>query len=542
MKNIRNSMLFFLVLALIISFTGCKNSTSSVVKPIDGEAMTENTLPISEEGITLTMWCQNKSQGYVKSYNDYEAFKLIGEKTGVNINFIHPTGAGKEQLHILLASGDYPDIIRYYFGNDYTTLKAYRDGVFIELDEYIDKYAPNFKKIISENESYKEHLNLISENILCFPILRDDERFMAYDGYFMRQDWLDKVGLSVPETIEEWETVLKAFRDNDLAGGGKTVPFATSGTMHNQVFCGAFGLASYPSYFLNPVTKRVTHHVLEPEFKNFLTLLNKWYMEGLLDKNFFSASMQQLDSMMLNGVLGSVYIDNNNSIPKYMQSKPDLDLVAVPFPKDKDGNRYHPQLSSMVNLSDFGAVITSACKYPVEAVRFFDYLYTKEASDLMYWGVEGESYTIEEDGTYKFTDLIINNADGKTPYEAINKYMTNTGFPGLHQYQSMVALEANFHDKLKATKNQSVEYSMQTDKTLRVPSFPLTLEELEETNRIDADLNIYLSEMIQKFIAGYEPLSNFDEFVSQAKQLGIERAIEIRQNAYDRAYKNDRGN
>jgi putative aldouronate transport system substrate-binding protein len=241
--------------------------------------------------------------------------------------------------------------------------------------------------------------------------------------------------------------------------------------------------------------------------------------------------------MMLNNELGSIYIDNNNDVPKYLQSNPNLNLAAAPYPTDKQGSRYYPYKSVIATVSRVGAVITSACKHPVEAVRFLDYLYTKEASDLMYWGVKDESYTVQNDGTYKFTDLIMNNPDGKTPYEAICKYMTNTGFVGLHQYQSMVGLESNFPDRVKAVKDKSVEYSIRTDKSPLIPYLPATYDERKEMNEITADLNTYLDEMYQKFVMGYEPMEKYDEFVNMTKRLGIERYLEISQQVYDRAHK-----
>jgi len=542
-KNLKK--LFAVVMTLGIfctSLAGCGQKKKSETVDISNmEAITENTMPITEEEITLTCWIQNRSQGYAKSYNDMEAFKNLAKKTGIKLEFIHPAGAASEQLSIMLASGELPDLIWYAWGIYPSLAQEQADnGAFLKLNEYIDKFAPNFKKLMAENESYQRQQALLGSDILYFPLLYDDERYLAFDGYFLRQDWLDKVGMDVPETMEEWEAVLTAFRDNDLNGNGKKdeVPFSTAATAAYtaHVFAGAYGLGSF-GYFLSPDTGKVTHSVLEPGYKEYLTTMNRWYSEGLLNTNYISTGIPELDSMMLNDQLGAIYIDNNNDMPKYLQANPDLKLVAAPFPKAKNGKTYNPSNSSIITYGKNGVAISSGCKHPVEAVRFLDYLYTQEGSDYMFWGVEGESYTKDENGEYKFTDLILHNPEGKIPYEAICKYMTNIGFVGLHQYKAEVALENDLPEEIKKVKNDSVEYSIKTDKSLLIPYLPLTAEENEEIAGIAADLDTYMSEMTNKFLLGKESMDKYDEFVEKCKEMGIKRIIEIRQAAYDRAMK-----
>ena len=112
MKKMRRGIPFILSLLLVFGTAGCQKKENSVSIDMSNEkVLTETTLPISKEGITLTIWAENRSQGYVKSYNDFEAFRILAEKTGVTLDFKHPTGSAKEQLGVMLASGDLPDII-----------------------------------------------------------------------------------------------------------------------------------------------------------------------------------------------------------------------------------------------------------------------------------------------------------------------------------------------------------------------------------------------------------------------------------------------
>ena len=263
--------------------------------------------------------------------------------------------------------------------------------------------------------------------------------------------------------------------------------------------------------------------------------MSRWYKEGLINKSYINTTTSQLDSMMLNDTLGSAYMDNNNSLPKYLLANEDIKLVAAPYPTDKNSKQYHPSNGSIATVVGMGSIITKNCKYVTEAVRYMDYLYTQEASDFMYWGEEGVSYTVDSDGEYKYTDLILNNPDGKAPYEAICKYMTNVGWTGLHQYKSMLGLESKLEDRIKKVKTQSVQFSLNTDKSLLLPgTLPTTSDEDKQLAKITADLDTYLMEMYDKFLIGTEPIENLDTFVATAKELGLMDVIKIKQTAYDR--------
>ena len=540
MKKAKKVLLVVLVMCMIMSLiSGCnKNETGTSVDISDMEVITENTMPITTENITLDIWIRNGSQGYASDYEEYVVVKEIEERTGIKLNFIHPVGAAAEQLNIMQASGDLPDIVVYYF-TETANEKLVEDGVYLDLTDYIKKFAPNFNKLISENEDFQKQLPNIDDKITYMPSLIDNKEYLGYNGYFIRQDWLDKVGLSVPETIEEWETVLKAFRDNKL-GGKDTVPFAsmTAGSAQYEIFASGFSLPTTTSLCVDPKTGNVTHAKLLPGYKEYLTTMNRWYEEGLIDTNFLSATDEQLDSMMLNNELGSIYNDNNNSIPMYMLRNPNLKLVAVPYPKDKNGVAYTPTVSVAQTVQGLGAVVSADCKHPVEAVRLLDYFYSEEGSTLLNWGIKGETYEVNEDGEKYFTDYVLNNKDGKSPQEAFaSKYFARSGIPGLVQYSAMRGLEANFREDVATQRNQSIQYSIDTDRSILLMGVSLSPDEHDEVSGKLADINSYMNEMHQKFILGKEPLSKFDDFIKTVEKMGIDRVLSVYNSAYERTKK-----
>lgn len=112
--------------------------------------------------------------------------------------------------------------------------------------------------------------------------------------------------------------------------------------------------------------------------------------------------------------------------------------------------------------------------------------------------------------------------------------MTNTGFVGFNQYKAAVALEDQLSPEIKKVKSDSVTYMSEADKSWGLPDFYTTVEEDKQISAMSADLNTYLEEMYSKLIMGVEPLEHMDSFIATAKEMGIEKIIEIKQAAYDR--------
>ena len=119
MKKVRKALALFMVLCLTVAaMSGCGQEEKGTSVDIgDMEKLTENTMPITTEDITLDIWIKNNSQGYATDYENYEVVKEIEKRTGIKLNFTHPVGSAIEQLNIMQASGDLPDIIIYYFNN-----------------------------------------------------------------------------------------------------------------------------------------------------------------------------------------------------------------------------------------------------------------------------------------------------------------------------------------------------------------------------------------------------------------------------------------
>lgn len=127
-----------------------------------------------------------------------------------------------QEFNLVLASNDLPDVwMNNWLNFPGGPKRAIDQGYILRLNDIIDKYAPNFKKVLQENPQIAKDIRTDEGDYYAFPFIRS-EFDKTYVGPIIRKDWLDELGLPVPETIDEWYTVLKAFKEKKNAAAPLT--------------------------------------------------------------------------------------------------------------------------------------------------------------------------------------------------------------------------------------------------------------------------------------------------------------------------------
>lgn len=494
---------------------------------------------LSRAATTFTYWAilNGNVAATQKNYNDMLCYQEMEKRTGVHIDFQHISDQGaanEEQFNLMVASGQYPDMIE----RDWLTAaggpnKYIKDGVIIKLNDLIDKNAPNFKKVLDANPAWRKEVVTDDGTIYCFPFLRGDITLKVFQGPIIRKDWLDKLGLSVPTTIDEWHNMLVAFKTKDPSGTGKIVPFTSSlygialnGFLLAHAFIGAWGIAM-EFYQENGVVK---YGMLQPEFKEFLSTMAKWYKEGLYDVDFPTMDQKLEDAKVTGNQLGSFIQNTGGGIGKYiglMRDKdPNFKLIAAPYPVLKKGDK--PILGQRdTTYPGPGLAISSACKNPDEAVKWADYAYSDAGHLLFNFGVEGNTYTMVN-GVPTYTDKVM-----KDPKLALQQSMarfvrSNYNGPFV-QDKYYIQQYANLPEQQESLK---VWAEPANDKLM--PPVTQTQEESKQYASIMNDINTLRNESVIKAIIGQASPADWDSVVDQMKQIGIETAIKLRQTALDR--------
>lgn len=469
----------------------------------------------------------------VTQLGEVEFYKALEKKTGIKINFTHPpVGSEGEQFNLLIASRDLPDMVEYgwieYPGGPE---KAIKDKVIIKLNDLIDQHAPNIKKYLDENPDIAKQVKTDSGVLYVVPSIGIG-KVNTFSGPLVRKDWLDDLGLQAPETIEEWTTMLRAFKEKK----GATAPFTMLlNVKEYDIISGAFGVNR--DFFLED--GKVKYGPMEPAFKNYLSLMHDWYKEGLLDPDIGANDKKTLDAKMASGKSGAVYGYAGSSIGIYMKANeekdPKYDLVAAQYPVLKKGDE--PKL---VNMADryrtAGSVaITTTNSDPVGAIKWLDYYFSEEGNLLKNFGVEGLTYNMEN-GYPKYTDLIMKNPEKLSISQAMSKYLRSSypspGFVNDDRY-----LEQYY--ELPQQKESIKLWGKYEDNSLgvKMPLVSATPEESEKIAKYMSEVSTFADEMYIRFILGEESLDNFEKYVAQLKKMNIEEAIQLQQAAVDRFIK-----
>lgn len=528
------------ILALFVLLSSCDSSVrpfygSSAASAESPQEIQQSVGKEAKEEVTLTYWAElNGNAASIKSkFSEVPFFQEWQRRTGVQLNFIQPpANQGKEAISVLLASGELPDLIEYEWINyPGGPEKAMNDGYILRLNDILDQYAPNLKKYLQAHPEIDLQVRTANGSYYAFPFIQGEPRLRTYQGPIIRKDWLDDLGLEIPETIEEWHDVLKAFKERKGAEAPLTflgVPNPLFG-IEGGGFVGAFGIKK--NFYQEQ--GKVKFGAIEPEYKAFLALFRDWYQEGLIDPNLAAVDSETQDTSMILGRSGASIWNAGAGIgtwlPVMRARDPKVELAPTPYPVLKKGDRpKFGQLAPVVGVSGSVAISTSN-QHVEESARMLDYGYSPEGHMLFNFGIEGVSYEMK-DGYPAYTDLILNNPNQWAPSQALAMYTRASYFGPFVQDVRYMEQYYALPEQQEATRLWS-----DTDAALHIlPVLPKTEEESTEFSVIMQDVNRLVDEMSLKIIYGMEPLDAFEGYVEQIHAMGIDRAIQIQQQSLDR--------
>lgn len=485
---------------------------------------------ITDDDVTLTYWLElaaGKVTEVITNMNESRLYQEMYKRTGVKIEFLHPpTGQAQEQFNLMISSLELPDIIEYNW-NNYPggPEKAVSDGIIVELNDLIDKYSPHYKKFLEENEDVAKQAKTDSGKLCAYPFIFETPWMCVSYGPMARKDWLEELDIPIPETLDDWYNMLVAFRDKK----GATAPFTFELWRFEDSSCivGAFGVGG-GFYVDNGIVK---YGPAEQPYKDYLALMNKWYSEGLLDRDFASQDLKAVDAKITGGKTGAFAGLQGGQMGNYLNMMygkgTSFDLVGLPYPSLKPGEKVKFCQLDWRHVRPLAA-ITTANKYPEISAKYLDYGYSPEGLILFNWGIENESF-VEVDGKKQYVDKIRNPEKGSMA-NALSYYVRihwNAPFVSLEEPQRQYS---SYQQQLDAREMWAKAASYDT----KLPSLtPLP----EETSELASKLNevkTHQQEMFLKFIMGDEPLDKFDDYVEQLNRLGLQDVLRIYNSAMDR--------
>lgn len=487
----------------------------------------ENTLPIVDPGSLELTYAGVDSWYTPASYTqNLPVWEEVEKRTGIKINFdVMPPDQYDAAMQTRIAAGtDLPDILAIPPLWNGDVIKYAEDGVILPLKDLIAENAPNITAMFEKYPVVKKLLTAPDGEIYNLAEVFVEGNEVAPKSLIVRKDWLDKLNLEVPETIDDWYNVMKAFKEQDPNGNGLAdeVPLTINEGGAYTYFASGFGLTAGVGEFYADEDGKVCSLYQSPEYKEFLAWLNKLYKEELMDPQYATKDEAKVDAMVSKQLVGVsphfLGVDERwtaLSGGKYVMVKP---------PKGPNGEE--PKLIKRGSTGmQYG--ISKDCKDPVAAIRWIDYIWASDEGQILtHFGIEGKSWEKGEDGRPVFTDWTINNPDGLDMMSAVRSL---GAFPSLFDYQSK-----EFMSQLMTP--ESLE-ACEPLFPLMVEPYPTVLATADESSQLlmlQADMKTYTEEMVQKFVMGTESLDNYDNFLAQLEGMGLSEVLSIKQTQYDR--------
>ena len=527
--------------------TEAKDTAEKTEKPEETKASTEETEAAVDEGftypipgdITLTYFGRLHSK-VSATYAGYEELKVVQEwfeKTGVTLEFnTPPSGMETEQLNILLASGDYPDLINYNLHDMPGSFqKLYQDQVIIKLTENMEEYMPNLMKYYADNPEIERQVVDDEGDYYMIPFLKGGTYLLATTGPMLREDILKELSMDPPKTIDEWTEVLTAMREAypDVYPliGTFASPDGNPGSLRDA-FQPAFGLGRDDWY--EDTNGKVHYTPLQAEYKDYLMLLNEWYSNQLLDPNFATLDTAAVNNSMSSGKSFATFAAGSSGLGAYMnanEDNPDFSIVGVRTPTLNASDKAMYCTEYEYAPGNMQTAITTSCQNVEAAMRMYDYAFSEEGYVRFNWGVEGESFDYVN-GKPQYTELILNNPDGDDIDTILAQYaMTAIKAPAMlvqdPEYMLQYYSLPQQQDAMEAWLDKDFENK-------RFPPVSYTGDEASTLTQAMVDLDTYVLQTSLKFILGTESFDNWDKFISTIEGMAIEPALEIQQAAVDR--------
>ncbi len=469
---------------------------------------------------------------YPNAMADCSIYKAAEEATGIHVDYQGmSTSASNEQFNVMVASGSYPDLIGWGLNFANGDDAEVDEDVILDLTEDIAQYAPNYYNLLSTDDELLKTAVSSSGYITAFYGLTTEDG-LAKEGLAIRTDELQKLGLEKPYTIDDYENVLAAFKDDGLKqpmmmlAPGAIQDNWLSGAFDVAAFCNSFPMSVVPTYVQDGEIK---FGPIEDGFKDYITLMHEWYEKGYIEADFISDNSNwnspDYANAITNGEAGIFYCDWGN-LGGYIEAS-EIDGFALEATYDM-----HASEDSINHFGTFitksasnGFRITTNCENVELACQWGDWWYSEEGSLLANYGVEGEGFEYV-DGVPTFTSLVTDSDLGMR--DALLVYASNGTINCVIDNN---AVASGYSEVDKAAPE--IWATGMDDEYVIPASMSLSADDSTEAANIYSDIQTLCMESIAKFITGDKSLDEFDDFVQQIEDMGIQDYLDIYQECYD---------
>lgn len=496
------------------------------------------TYPLADGDVTFTILHVEPQLGpmsgqmNMSTYGDFETIAAGTEYIGVTPQWQSLSQmSGDTQFNLIMASGDYPDVIaatdKYYVGG---LTKAYEDDVIIQLDDYIADNMPEYWNLVQEDETLRRAVTTDDGTYLAWYSVFD--KTIVNEGYFIRKDWCDKVNMDIPTSIDELNEFAYAIQ-SELSL--ESVLLMGEGL---DTLCTAWGIggstgtaASGSGFAYHREGDQLVADITSQTYRDYVEQLHQWYDDGIVSQNF-----SELDTSNMSGVMERELANNRtaiantmvNSMDNLFNEDPDFELAAMVVTVD-GGNIHTGQGERQFDSCS----ISTQCDPELipYIMGWMNYWYTEEGAMAGCYGVEGLDYEQDADGTIRYLENITENELGYPPMLFSRaRCFSGAAFGLMYQDRTVPFFTEAQTDSINT-------WTSRTDDLNAVPkSLSLNVEESEVVALYATDLATYISEEIPKFVTGDRSFDTWDDFMADCEGMHVDELVAAYQGAYDRYF------
>ena len=509
--------------------------------------------PISTELIEMSMFCMSAPNIIDWPTNDFTLY--LEEKTNIKFNFIQaPNDTAVEKINLLMTGNDYPDVFMFVVPD--VAQYGVKEQMLIPLEDLIPQYMPNYWAYMQENPAYWNQQRQADGHIYGVASINVCYHCRYFNKMWVNMDYIEEIGLGVPETTEEFKAVCAKFLE--LYPDGVAVTGSTTGWGEQFInfLSGSFitnpGIRTAGDKLLvNPAGEVVTQ-ANQDEYREFLRFMSEMYEMGAIYDGGFTQNSDQYRSLVNQPDAPCLFIASGaivNSVDADVN--PDLYKAfrAIAPLKGPDGTQICTEFKYN-DIQENKLVITDKCQNPEAVLRWADQFYTMEGYLQYQYGanLDGTDFILNPEG-------MVGLNDEPALFEVLNQY---TAEPQNHDWQDcglIFAPEAiRFGEATDAdidiasaagleklllieTKEKCEPYAQ--DPATQFDVIPnrvkMTAEESDSIQTIAVELKKYIDENAVAFITGAKDIeADWDSYLKGFDSIGLPQYLEVYQIAWDR--------
>lgn len=554
----------FLVLMMVLSL--------AAVAGAEGETLKLTVLGRQRSGITF------------EEVQTLHAWEVLCDMFKANNLELDYTVVERDQyasiLNATLAGNDIPDFFYAACLSDADCINLIENGMMLDINEALQYSAGPAAKEFGEGGLYEisRQMNTYTDGGMYFfgnvskQISVDTETFGGHAivgnncAMLIRQDWLDKLGLAMPTTLDEVIDVLTAFQENDMNGNGlkdERIVIDWDSTFNGVA--GWFGLAPF-AFQANRAEHTAVVPALQEGYVPYVQFLQKLVDNGLAyladEVGYYNGGLSegdQLSTAMQNDCVAMYY-----GVALADHAFQSADAVYTMMPAIQAVEGVEPILNASVGYKVWSRWGFSAKADPKAVAAFLDTICTQEYAKWVTFGIENETYTIDpESGLYTFTasnkyEDIMATGKARGYMLVIDSFLPDASQIGWYQQFYGPLNWTSYKDFLASayctqtlagqyTENQMKNLTIYCQQAEELPLYnfnpdigmitPMnTLDEADVLDMYNADLTIYLNEMTVNFLTGVYSIDDYQSCVDELNAMGLQEVLAVRQAQYDRYF------